>query len=96
MKNASFVALIIIALIAGVYFDYQGSNYALTFKHIDIPTGNNSTISKEIVSVPAMSQIMVLFSNFFYALSISLFITMFIVTKIEKSQKEKHEINYQP
>jgi len=82
---------VLVVVIAGFSFDYYAGNYSLSYSTIDIALGQNVTEHKTIVTVPPLVQILRLAANFFYGLAVTLFVTIFVVGKIEKRQKEKHE-----
>lgn len=95
MKNAGWIALILVIVLGAIIIDFQGNNYDLIFEHIEVPKGNNTTLSKETVYIPVAVQLLKLLSNFLYALAVTLFVSIFIVRKLEKAQRDKDESDIQ-
>ncbi|MGI2855375.1 hypothetical protein ACRTDR_14405 [Shewanella algae] len=90
-KLYGWLILILISVLVGVFIDFQGNNYAVTYESVEVATGPNKTEQKTVVVVPAAVQIYKLIANFFYGLAVALFATIFVARKLEQDQKEKHE-----
>jgi hypothetical protein len=90
-KDYGWIVLILVVVIFGVTVDYQGNNYELTYKSIDVATGPNKTEHKTIVSISPITQGYKLLANFLYGLAVTLFVSIFVARKLEKEQKDKNE-----
>ena len=90
-KLYGWLALILIVILVGVFLDFQGSNYKVSYQSIEIAVGPNETEQKTVVVVPPVVQIFKLLANFFYGLAVALFATIFVARKLEQDQKQKHE-----
>ncbi len=95
LKSLGWILLILIVILSGLFMDYQGNNYEITYKNIEIAVGENKTEHQTILSTPPMVQGYKLFANFLYGLAVtlfvSLFVSLFVARKLEEGQKEKHK-----
>lgn len=71
---------------SGLSLKYYSANLELSFENVDL---NGNVISKSILKPHYFESIGNLSSNFLLTLSISIFISMFILQKIEKSEKKR-------
>jgi len=91
LKSIGWVLLILSVIIAGLFMDYQGNNYEISYQTIEVAIGENKTETKTILSTPPTVQAYKLFANFLYGLAVTLFVTLFVARKLEENQKEKHK-----
>ncbi|MFS0518611.1 hypothetical protein ACEYW6_28490 [Nostoc sp. UIC 10607] len=84
--------ILIISLILGISFDIWSQNYNLVSKEISIIESGN-LVKKNILSNHPVGRIAEVLSNFFYGLSASIFILVFIQNRIDAKEQEQRENN---
>lgn len=91
MKKYGWIVLIILVVITGIFIDFQGNSYELSYQSIEVAVGPNKTEHRTLVSVPPIVQGYKLLANFLYGLAVTIFISIFVANKLEFEQKRKHE-----
>ncbi len=84
------VCLIILGLSA--FLDYQAQNIELVSKSIKMIDAKGSIVQSDFLASPPLKRILDLLSTFFYTLSASIFIAVFVTNRIESSQREKEKL----
>lgn len=90
-KNWFVLIIILISLSLGIFLDYLSGDYGFFIKNISYldSSGNIQKIAQ--IDIPIATQVFKLVANFLYALSITIFITIYISRRLENKQQKIHE-----
>ena len=92
MKNLRYFVIVVISLVAAISIDLYRNTIGLELKTISKVNSNTNQIEKkEIIDTPIDYKAMGYLSNFFYTLSLSIFIALEVTSKIDKREKDRRE-----